>query len=117
MAEPKRAYGRSEIRCQLRISTGDSDFVYDQPLDPVGNHSRDLQLVIRHLFRAIQDIETSIRSVSLIAALGSRSATAAGSLTLGRSLDVGAPEINGSQSSAIALGGDHSVLLRGGHGD
>src|SRR5947209_15375959 len=30
-------------------------------VDPVGDHSRDLQLVIRRLFRAVQDIETSIR--------------------------------------------------------
>jgi hypothetical protein len=42
----------------------------------------------------------------------------AGPLPLSRSLlTLGRRKLHGPQSSAIALGGDHSVLLRGGHGD
>src|SRR5947209_16346923 len=73
-------------------------------VDPVGDHSRDLQLVIRRLFRAIQDIETSIRE--RLSYRCSRQPIGDARRTSHAepfSLDAGAPEIT---SSAVALGGD-----------
>src|ERR1700730_13722472 len=52
----QRARGRGKIRCQLWLSPRDRDFVHDQPLDPVGDHPRDPQLALRHLFRSVPGV-------------------------------------------------------------
>src|SRR5438477_4868674 len=78
----------------------------------------DLQLVIRRLFRAIQDIETSIRE--RLSYRCSRQLIGDGPRTSQAkpcSLDAGAPEITSMAAGAVALVGGDSVLLIGGHGD
>src|ERR1700730_3707498 len=49
------------IRCQLWLGPRDRDFVRDQPLEPVGDHPRDPQLALRHLFRSVPGVASPRR--------------------------------------------------------
>jgi hypothetical protein len=89
MAEPIACVWKERNTVSASDSTGDCSLLYDQSLDPLGDRSWDLQLVIRPLFRAIQGIEV-LSSLSPIAVLGSHVGDPRRISQPCRSLDAGA---------------------------